>query len=305
MARTFLIHVSLHWSDRGVNDLALWSFAVKHSTWLYNRVPNRVSGLSPIEIATHTKTNHKDLLRTHVWGCPFLGFSDKHLSLAANVRNLTTGYILPQFHLVFNDLFETVYGSGGDNGVYDDICNQLFESDRDWYVDEEFDVDGELICSPPPLDDVWLSEPERRNKKERLARQREWTAQRKQAKWVDKLPNKTPPNNDDDAPPTLPPCNVVSNSDSDSSDDNYSVGHHSESEGEVLGDSIDTPLPPVLPPEGDSSSRQQRPCTQWDEILMVNFAGWMQIDTIVLLDRNKYQRMPINSLESDANIVRK
>ncbi len=70
MARTFLIHVSLHWSDRGVDDLSLWLFAVKHAAWLYNRVPNHVSGLSPIEIATHTKTNHKDLLRTHVWGCP-------------------------------------------------------------------------------------------------------------------------------------------------------------------------------------------------------------------------------------------
>ncbi len=107
--------------------------------------------------------------------------------MAANVRNLTTGYILPQFHLVFDDLFETVYGSGGDNDIYDDIYNQLFETDRDWYVEEEFDVDGELIYSPPPLDDVWLSEPERRNKKERLACQRERTAQRKQAKWVDKL----------------------------------------------------------------------------------------------------------------------
>ena len=70
MARTFLIHVSLHWDDRGVDDLALWSFAVKHAAWLYNRLPNQSSGLSPIEIATKTKSDHKDLLRAHVWGCP-------------------------------------------------------------------------------------------------------------------------------------------------------------------------------------------------------------------------------------------
>jgi len=70
MARTFLIHVSLHWTDRGVDDLALWSFPVKYAAWLYNRLPNRITGLSPIEIATRTKSNHKDLLRTHVWGCP-------------------------------------------------------------------------------------------------------------------------------------------------------------------------------------------------------------------------------------------
>ena len=38
----------------------------------------------------------------------FLGFSDDHSSLVANVNNLITGYISPQFHLVFDDLFETV-----------------------------------------------------------------------------------------------------------------------------------------------------------------------------------------------------
>ena len=37
----------------------------------------------------------------------FLGFSDDHSSLVKNVRNLSTGYISPQFHLVFDDLFET------------------------------------------------------------------------------------------------------------------------------------------------------------------------------------------------------
>ena len=29
MARTFMVHVSLHWSERGVDDLALWGFAIK------------------------------------------------------------------------------------------------------------------------------------------------------------------------------------------------------------------------------------------------------------------------------------
>lgn len=70
MARTFMIHVSLHWSERGVDDLALWPFAVRHAVWLHNRLPNQVSGLSPMEILTCTRTTHRDLLRTHVWGCP-------------------------------------------------------------------------------------------------------------------------------------------------------------------------------------------------------------------------------------------
>ncbi|KAL7462944.1 hypothetical protein ACHAXS_003314 [Conticribra weissflogii] len=109
---------------------------------------DQVTGLTPIEIATKTKTDHLDLLQTHVWGCPvfvldpkqqdgkkipkwnqrsrlvqFLGFSDEHSSLAANVRNLTTGYISPQFHLVFDDKFETVVGTGEDDSVVDAICN--------------------------------------------------------------------------------------------------------------------------------------------------------------------------------------
>ena len=108
-----MLHVALHWSESGVDDITLWPFAVKHAVWLYNRVPNRVTGISPLEMLTRTKADHRDLLRTHVWGCPtfvldarlqdgkkspkwnarsclgqFLGYSDEHSSLVANVRHL-------------------------------------------------------------------------------------------------------------------------------------------------------------------------------------------------------------------------
>ena len=46
MARTFLLHVSMHWTERGVDDIALWAFAVKHAVWLYNRLPNQVTGMT-------------------------------------------------------------------------------------------------------------------------------------------------------------------------------------------------------------------------------------------------------------------
>ena len=42
----------------------------------------------------------------------FLGFSDEHSPLVENFRNLTTGYILPQYHVVFDDLFETAIREG-------------------------------------------------------------------------------------------------------------------------------------------------------------------------------------------------
>ncbi len=73
MARTFMLHVSLQWTDRGVDDIALWSLAVKHIAWLYNCIPNQATGLTPLKMLTHTKSDHRDLLRTHVWGCPTYG----------------------------------------------------------------------------------------------------------------------------------------------------------------------------------------------------------------------------------------
>ena len=105
-----MIHSSLHFTENGVDDLTLWSFAVKHSVWVFNRVPNQGSGISPMEILTKTKSNHRGLRRSHVWGCPvfvleaklqndqklpkwnhwsrkgrFMGFSDEHSTLVATV----------------------------------------------------------------------------------------------------------------------------------------------------------------------------------------------------------------------------
>ena len=70
MARTFMVHASLHWTDRGSDDLSLWSFAVKHSVWIYNRVPNARSGLTPLELITKERSDYREILRCHVWGCP-------------------------------------------------------------------------------------------------------------------------------------------------------------------------------------------------------------------------------------------
>ncbi len=53
-----MVHASLHWTDRGSDDLSLWSFAVKHSVWIYNRVPNAWSGLSPLELVTKERSDY-------------------------------------------------------------------------------------------------------------------------------------------------------------------------------------------------------------------------------------------------------
>ena len=70
MARTFMIHTALNWTERRLNDLELWSLAVKYAAWLHNWRPSQQSGFTPLVIAGQKKENHKDLLRSQVWGCP-------------------------------------------------------------------------------------------------------------------------------------------------------------------------------------------------------------------------------------------
>ncbi len=69
MACSFMVHASLHLTDRGSDDILLWPFAVKHAVWIYNRVPNHQSGLTPLELLTKSKADHRDILPAHVWGC--------------------------------------------------------------------------------------------------------------------------------------------------------------------------------------------------------------------------------------------
>jgi hypothetical protein len=76
----------------------------------------------------------------------FVGFSDKHSSLVANVRHLSTNFISPQFHVVFHDLFETVNRIGVDES----ICQDLFQLNRKLYAEEELDEAGNIIYLPPP-----------------------------------------------------------------------------------------------------------------------------------------------------------
>ena len=197
MARTFMVHASLHWTERGSDDISLWSFAVKHSVWVYNRVPNVRSGLTPLELVTRERSDYRDLLRCHVWGCPvfvleaklqndqklpkwnrrarmgqFVGFSDEHSTLVANVRHLSTNYISPQFHVVFDDLFETVNRTGVDGPIIESICKDLFRLNRELYAEDELDEAGNIIYRPPPLHEVWLDEAGRRQGNEDRIRQR-------------------------------------------------------------------------------------------------------------------------------------
>ena len=51
--------------------------------------------------------------------------SNDNSSLVANIQNLTTGYISPQYHIVFKKLFRTVCGTWEYEAVTDAISNRL------------------------------------------------------------------------------------------------------------------------------------------------------------------------------------
>ena len=75
------------------------------------------------------------------------------------MRNLQTGYISPQYHVVFDYLFNNVFSLGKNNVVVDSICNYLFEDNNDWYTEEEYE-DDELLYIPSLLHKFWLDESE-------------------------------------------------------------------------------------------------------------------------------------------------
>ena len=80
----------------------------------------------------------------------FLGFLRCHSSTVALVRNLHTGFVSPQHHVVFDYKFETVFSGSMSAEDLAEICQRIFDGDREHYVEEEFDDNGGLIYELPP-----------------------------------------------------------------------------------------------------------------------------------------------------------
>ena len=69
MTLSFIIRTTLNWGDNGSDDLSLWCFAVNHAAWLYNCISHCFSDITPIEMVTNIKSDHCNLMCTHVWVC--------------------------------------------------------------------------------------------------------------------------------------------------------------------------------------------------------------------------------------------
>jgi hypothetical protein len=131
IARTMMLHSAVHWPD--VADATLWPMAVSHAIFLHNHVPDLSTGLCPSDVFTKSRWEQRKYHDLHVWGCPVyalektivdgkklprwkprsircvnMGLSKKHASTVPLVLNPETGYITPQYHIVFDDWFATV-----------------------------------------------------------------------------------------------------------------------------------------------------------------------------------------------------
>ena len=173
MARAMLLHVRLHWPDEFSADL--WPFALDYAVYIYNHVPSKGKpGMpSPQELFCGSKIGCRPLRRLKVFGCPayvldprlqdgkkipkweprsrkgqFLGYSKEHASTVGLLRNIRTGHISPQFHVVYDETFSTV---ASENTL--DLSEQwidLFLNSREYYLEGHDDtLDGPLPALDP------------------------------------------------------------------------------------------------------------------------------------------------------------
>ena len=184
LSRSMIIHMCLHWPDQST-EIDLWPFALTYAAWIWNRFPSLSSGFSPLELFSQTKSDHKDLNRARVWGSPtyvldpklqdgiklpkwnpraqrgqFLGFSSEHSTTVGLLRNIRTGNITPQYHVVIDELFNTVpnvdFGLAIlDSSFLNKRWDELLRFHRDFYLPEN--LTSEEFNSLPPLDEEWIS----------------------------------------------------------------------------------------------------------------------------------------------------
>ena len=131
-------------------------------------------------------STYEHLHRAHVWGCPvyvldpalqdgkkwkprsrrgmYLGISPSHSSTVGRILNLHTGFVSPQYHVVYDDLYSTVPNaeSGGilNEGSFDaQAWSKLVVSGFERNLDMEFDQNPNGI---PPLSPDWFPHDDRR-----------------------------------------------------------------------------------------------------------------------------------------------
>jgi hypothetical protein len=80
----------------------------------------------------------------------FLGFSSSRSTTIGTIRNLCTGYVSPQYHVVYDKTFTTVTSSQSLD--CEEYWNDLYLHHRDHYVENFYNMQD-----IPPLHESWLT----------------------------------------------------------------------------------------------------------------------------------------------------
>ena len=186
-ARAMMLHAALHWPD--VYDPTLWPFAMDYAVYLWDMTPRDDTNMSPNELYAKAKQRDDVLTHSRVWGCPayvldprlqdgkklprwqpksrrgqFVGFSNIHAASVGLIRNLDTEYVTPQFHVVYDNQFQTTFApEGAQPAAWAEIVS-----------DTMFDTPYDEAIELPPLHDQWLSPQEReiRDQEDQIRRNR-------------------------------------------------------------------------------------------------------------------------------------
>ena len=173
-ARANMLHLATLWPQYA--NAKYWPQAIDYAVWVFNRLPNMESGISPNEIWSGVRSPSEELSRSHVFGCPvyvldaslqdgkkipkwnprarlglFLGFSELHSSQVPLVLNVNTGYISPQFHVIFDDKFETVNSLPAEQPL-DKQWADIIKLGRECFLDIDYDENDLPIL--PSLSDL-------------------------------------------------------------------------------------------------------------------------------------------------------
>ena len=133
---------------------------------IYNNLPSKVkNGLCPEEVfagiilwlsmlCSGPETSRwEEISEPHARAGKFLGFPKEHSSKVSLVRNLRTGRVTPQFHVVFDELFHTVTTEMEID--LEETWIDLYLDSTDYYIQNH---DPETDPPIPPLDEEWESQ---------------------------------------------------------------------------------------------------------------------------------------------------